>query len=98
MPTEEEPMAEIDLPGDELERMSQLLGRVMELIDTKSGGFDESAVGGPMASSGRHFDDKWSDGRTQLKRQGNQLKDACDEIVKAFTDQDNEQANSLKQQ
>jgi hypothetical protein len=51
-----------------------------------------------MASSGRHFDDKWSDGRTQLKRQGNQLKDACDEIVKAFTDQDNEQANSLKQQ
>jgi len=90
-------MAEIDIPGDELERMSALLSRVMELIDTKSGSFDETVVGSPLASSGRHFDDKWSDGRTQLKRQGNQPKDACDEIVKSFTDQDNAQAESLKQ-
>ncbi|MFF3560465.1 hypothetical protein ACFYXS_10580 [Streptomyces sp. NPDC002574] len=88
-------MAEIQIPGDELEDLSGLLGRVMELIDTKPTGFDETAVGAPLASSGGHFESAWSDGRTQLKRQGNQLKDACDQIVKAFTDYDNQSADSL---
>ncbi|MER5768558.1 hypothetical protein [Streptomyces sp. NPDC001985] len=88
-------MAEIEIPGDELERMARLLGRVMELVETRASGFDAAAVGPPLAASGGTFDERWNDGRFQLKRNCTSLKDACEAVVKGFTDADNEMASSL---
>ncbi|MFE3093031.1 hypothetical protein ACFXG1_04310 [Streptomyces sp. NPDC059248] len=89
-------MAEIDMPGAEVERMAQLIGRVMELVDTRSAGFDAVAVGPPLAAAGRDFDDAWSDGRFQLKRECKGLKEGCEAIVKGFADADREMAATLK--
>ncbi|MER5176958.1 hypothetical protein ABT009_01015 [Streptomyces sp. NPDC002896] len=89
-------MAEIEMPGDEVERLGTLLRRVMELIDTKPAGFNAADVGPPLVRSGSNFDKKWNDGRTQVKRNSKDLKDACEAIVKAFADADNQQAQALK--
>ncbi|MFG3296860.1 hypothetical protein ACGF3G_49840 [Streptomyces sp. NPDC048179] len=88
-------MAEIEMPGDEVERLGQLLGRVMDLIETKPTGFNASDVGRPLVDAGSNFDKKWDDGRTQLKRNSKDLKDACEAIVKAFKDADDQQAAAL---
>lgn len=45
--------------------------------------------------AGDNFDRKWNDGRTQLKRNSKDLRDACEAIVKAFADADNQQASAL---
>ncbi|MGV9311639.1 hypothetical protein ACWDR0_05535 [Streptomyces sp. NPDC003691] len=89
-------MAEIDVPGTEVEQMGQLLGRVMELVDTRSAGFDAVAVGPPLAAAGARFDEAWDDGRFQLKRECKGLKEGCEAIVKGFADADKEMAASLK--
>ncbi|MFJ8111287.1 hypothetical protein [Streptomyces sp. NPDC096132] len=88
-------MAEIDMPGDEVERLGALLRRVMDIIDTRPSGFDAAAVGPPLARSGGNFDKKWGDGRTQVKRNSKDLRDACEAIVKAFADADTQLAESL---
>ncbi|MGW1024041.1 hypothetical protein ACWD4J_10015 [Streptomyces sp. NPDC002577] len=88
-------MAEIEMPGDEVERLGTLLGRVVQLVETKPTGFNANDVGAPMVRSGSHFDDKWKDGRTQLKRNSKDLKDACEAIVKAFADADTQMGQSL---
>ncbi|MEW1552037.1 hypothetical protein [Streptomyces tsukubensis] len=89
-------MAEIDMPGAEVERMGQLIGRVMELIDTRAAGFDAVAVGPPLAAAGRDFDEAWNDGRFQLKRECKGLKEGCEMIVKGFAEADREMVSSLK--
>ncbi|KAK1177403.1 hypothetical protein B7755_004060 [Streptomyces sp. NBS 14/10] len=89
-------MTEINVPGDEVERLGALLRRVTELIDTKTSGFDAADVGPPLAGSGANFDDEWKDGRFQVKRNTKDLKDACEAIIKAFADADNQQADALK--
>ncbi|MEU5976850.1 hypothetical protein [Streptomyces sp. NPDC047315] len=90
-------MAEIDMPGTEVQSMGELLGRVMDLIETRSAGFDAVAVGPPLAAAGSNFDDRWNDGRFQLKRECKTLKDGCEAIVKAFADADKEMASALKE-
>ncbi|MEU6196710.1 hypothetical protein [Streptomyces sp. NPDC047061] len=89
-------MAEIDMPGDEVERLGTLLRRVTELIETRSTGFDADAVGRPLVDAGSHFDKKWGDGRTQLKRNSKDLQDACEAIVKAFADADEQMGSQLQ--
>ncbi|MEV4426213.1 hypothetical protein ACN9M0_31210 [Streptomyces sp. R-07] len=89
-------MAEIDMPGDEVERLGALLRRVVELIDTKPSGFTAEDVGPPLARSGGNFDDEWNDGRTQVKRNTKDLTNACEAIVKAFDDFDRQMGDSLK--
>ncbi|MFF4252696.1 hypothetical protein [Streptomyces sp. NPDC001663] len=88
-------MAEINMPGDEVERLGTLLRQVMDLIETRSSGFDADAVGRPLVDAGSNFDKKWNDGRTQLKRNSKDLREACEAIVKAFADADNQQASAL---
>ncbi|UIX31052.1 hypothetical protein [Streptomyces sp. GQFP] len=90
-------MAEIDMPGDEVARVRDLLGRVMELVETKASGFNAADVGPPLERSGDNFDKKWNDGRFQLKRNGKVLRDACEAIVKAFEDADRDMGQQLKE-
>ncbi|MEU9605580.1 hypothetical protein [Streptomyces sp. NPDC048057] len=89
-------MAEIDMPGAEVESMGALLARVMELIETRASGFDAVAVGPPLAAAGREFDERWNDGRFQLKRECKALREGCEAIVKGFADADKEMASALK--
>ncbi|MGW2180227.1 hypothetical protein ACWCXX_19365 [Streptomyces sp. NPDC001732] len=89
-------MAEIEMPGDEVERLGELLRRVMDLIDTGPTGFNAQDVGPPLVRSGTDFDDEWKDGRVQVKRNSKDLKDACEAIVKAFDDFDRQMGASLK--
>ncbi|MEU2653741.1 hypothetical protein ABZ615_00285 [Streptomyces sp. NPDC007325] len=89
-------MAEIEMPGDEVERLGGLLRRVVELIDTKPTGFTAEDVGPPLARSGGNFDEEWNDGRVQVKRNTKDLTDACEAIVKAFDDFDRQMGDSLK--
>ncbi|MFJ2770615.1 hypothetical protein [Streptomyces sp. NPDC087300] len=90
-------MAEIEMPGDEVERLGALLRQVMDLIDTKPTGFSAADVGPPLESSGTNFDDEWKDGRVQVKRNSKELRDACESIVKAFADFDDQMGASLKE-
>ncbi|MFJ1882428.1 MULTISPECIES: hypothetical protein [unclassified Streptomyces] len=90
-------MAEIEMPGDEVQRLGELLGRVMDLIDTRPSGYDPEDVGPPLVRPGTNFDDAWKDGRVQLKRNSKDLKDACAAIVKAFEEFDTKMGSSLKE-
>ncbi|MEU6357820.1 hypothetical protein ABZ896_52480 [Streptomyces sp. NPDC047072] len=89
-------MTQINMPGEEVERLGVLLRRVIELIDTQASGFSPADVGLPLVRSGGEFDDRWNDGRFQLKRDSKDLKDACEAIVKAFADADQEMGRSLR--
>ncbi|MFD8013578.1 hypothetical protein [Streptomyces sp. NPDC058955] len=89
-------MAEIEMPGDEVERLGGLLRRVVELIDTRPSGFTAEDVGPPLVRPGSNFDEQWNDGRTQVKRNTKDLQDACEAIVKAFDDFDRQMGESLK--
>ncbi|MFF3786198.1 hypothetical protein [Streptomyces sp. NPDC001933] len=90
-------MAEIEMPGDEVQRLGELLGRVMDLIDTRPSGYDPEDVGPPLVRPGTNFDEQWKDGRVQVKRNSKDLKDACEAIVKAFADFDTKMGSSLKE-
>ncbi|MEL5955760.1 hypothetical protein AADR41_13485 [Streptomyces sp. CLV115] len=90
-------MAEIEMPGDEVQRLGELLGRVVDLIDTRPSGYDPEDVGPPLVRPGTNFDDAWKDGRVQVKRNSKDLKDGCAAIVKAFAEFDTEMGSSLKE-
>jgi hypothetical protein len=88
---------EVDIPGTDVENLGNLLGQVIDAITKKHYiPFEEQSVGRPMVAAGQNFDGKWSDGRKNLQRQCQHLKEACDQIVKAFTDVDNQAADQLK--
>lgn len=89
-------MAVVEIPGDEIERLSNALGTVLDLIDGKAPPFmTEREVGAPLADAAQFFDEEWDDGRTQLRRECEALKDACDQIVKTFTETDDGLGKSL---
>ncbi|MET9921959.1 hypothetical protein ABZZ04_33550 [Streptomyces sp. NPDC006435] len=90
-------MAEIEMPGDEVQRLGELLGRVVELIDTRPSGYNPADVGPPLVRPGTDFDEAWKDGRVQVKRNSKDLKDGCDAIVKAFAEFDTGMGSSLKE-
>ncbi|MFI9048251.1 hypothetical protein [Streptomyces sp. NPDC053427] len=88
---------EIEIPGDDVKSLGNLLGQVLDRIDRKDPlALDERAVGEPMVDAANEFDDRWNDGRKNLRRQCEQLKQACDQIMKAFEDADKETADTLK--
>ncbi|MEU9317363.1 hypothetical protein [Streptomyces sp. NPDC048295] len=89
-------MAEIEMPGDEVQRLGELLGRVVDLIDTRPSGYNPADVGPPLVRPGTNFDDAWKDGRVQVKRNSKDLKEGCDAIVKAFAEFDTKMGSALK--
>ncbi|GLF94650.1 hypothetical protein [Streptomyces yaizuensis] len=59
-------MAEIDVPGDGVKRAGTLLGRVLDLSETKASGFDVATVGPPRARPGLPTDRKRRDDRLRI--------------------------------
>ena len=88
--------SDVYIPGDELTELSSLLGGVLNLIDTDRGAVaTPEVVGWPMTRAAANFDDKWGDGRYQLRKESKALKEAADQILQAFGDADNQAADSL---
>jgi hypothetical protein len=90
-------MADIKIPGSELEEVSRSLGFVLDNIDTDKSGIDlDRAVGYPLVDQGDNFERRWEDGREQLHRQCDAIKKAVDQILEQFKDTDDKAVAHLE--
>jgi hypothetical protein len=90
-------MAEqVRVPGAELEELRDLLHRVARFVDdeTRVNVLDE-AVGAPLRDAARNFEDRWADGRYQLRKQCDELAGAITTILDTFTQTDDQVADPL---
>jgi hypothetical protein len=93
-------MAEqVRVPGAELEELGALLSRVAQFVDdeTKVNVLDE-AVGPPLQEPAQNFEDRWTDGRYQLRKQCEELAEIIKTILDTFADTDNKVAAPLSEQ
>jgi hypothetical protein len=89
-------MSDIFVPGDALDEVSRSLAVVLDNIDTAAGGVDlNSVLGYPLIDAANNFEGRWSDGRIQLKRQCEEIRDAVDQIRTVMQDTDDKAAASL---
>lgn len=88
--------SDIVVPGEDLERASEGIGRMLQHIDTTRGPADlRSVVGDPVSDAADHFESRWSDGRAQLHREGKEIREAIQKVIDAFVDTDNQAGDSL---
>ncbi|MEW2289498.1 hypothetical protein [Streptomyces sp. NPDC047841] len=84
--------SDVNIPGSELKEAQDMLGFVHDHIDIGHHTFDFDAAFGPELSHGsaQHFENKWEDGKHQLQKQVQGIRDAIGNILDAFekTDQD----------
>ncbi|WP_427924611.1 hypothetical protein [Streptomyces sp. cg40] len=84
--------SQIVIPGDELEEARSTLGFVHDFIDIGHHTFDFDAMFGRELSRGsaQNFENKWEDGKNQLKKQVKDVQDAIGNVLDSFakTDQD----------
>jgi hypothetical protein len=91
-------MAEdVYIPGDDLEEAKQNLTAVHDQIDLDHHTFDFDAAFGPELGRGsaQHFEDRWSDGRYQLKKQIEGVRDEISNILDTFDKTDQDAAQGL---
>ncbi|QIQ06459.1 hypothetical protein [Streptomyces liangshanensis] len=89
-------MADIFIPGDELDDARQALSFVLDHIDIQANEFDFPAMFGPgLRNAAQNFDDKWNDGRERLQKQVKEIKKAMDSIADEFAKTDNDAASNL---
>ena len=92
-------MADISIPGDDIESGRDNMRQVMELFDSSntSQANIAAAVGndGNVVGAAKHFDKRWRDGRTQLKDEGQGIIDALTKVIDTFTDTDNQIGDQL---
>jgi hypothetical protein len=84
--------SDIYIPGDELTETHDMLGFVHDFIDIGHNTFNFDAGFGPELSRGaaQNFEDRWEDGKHQLQKQVEGIRDAIDDILTSIakTDQD----------
>jgi hypothetical protein len=86
-------MADIYVPGDELQTANDQLGRVLALIDAGGRPADlATALGNSpdVLDAAQLFDDRWSDGRYQMSKEGTEISDKITECLDAFTSTDDD--------
>ncbi|MFJ9029478.1 hypothetical protein ACIRQP_13310 [Streptomyces sp. NPDC102274] len=89
---------DIFIPGDELDAARQALHFVDGKIDIGTTQFDfEKAFGPDLAIHGaaQNFENKWVDGKKQLKKQVEDLMKAMDSIMDSFQKTDNDAVAGL---
>lgn len=89
---------DIFIPGDELDAARQALGFVEDNIDIGHHTFDfEKAFGPELSGHGaaQNFENKWNDGKQQLRKQVADLKKAMDSLMDSFTKTDNDAVANL---
>ncbi|MEU5536013.1 hypothetical protein [Streptomyces sp. NPDC020362] len=84
--------SDVSIPGSELKEAQDMLGFVHDFIDIGHHTFDFDAAFGRELSHGsaQHFENKWEDGKHQLQKQVQGIRDAIGNILDSFekTDQD----------
>jgi hypothetical protein len=92
-------MAEdVFIPGDDLQQAEDMLNFIDNFIDIGKNTFDFDASfgsGGQLRKSAGNFEKKWSDGRTQLKKEIGGVKDAVQNILDSFSKTDQDAASNL---
>lgn len=93
-------MALIDVPGDELMRIHDLLRRTKEMMDTgitrEMGRARFDALGNRTLQDGaRDFERSWGDGRFVLGRDLEGVRDAAKAVVDAFEQTDQATVDAL---
>ncbi|MEV0625826.1 hypothetical protein ACI2LC_11830 [Nonomuraea wenchangensis] len=90
-------MAEINIPGDELEEVSRALAFVLEHIDISSARVDLGrAVGPGLIDQAENFENRWGDGRFQLRREAEEIRSQIDQILETFKQADDAAGASLE--
>jgi hypothetical protein len=88
---------DVYVPGDDLKQAQDMLTFIHDFIDIGHHTFDFDAAFGRELSHGaaQHFEDRWSDGRYQLKKQVEGVRDAIGNILDSFDKTDQDAAQSL---
>ncbi len=92
-------MAEVRIPGDELESAATNMERVLELLGptTKPPGLAEMlGEGTEVLRAARDFENRWDDGQVQLEQEAGDIQKALKQVLEAFTTADNQAADALE--
>ncbi len=92
-------MADIQIPGDDIESARDNMRQVMDLFDSSNTTQANiaAATGNDklVTDAAHHFDKRWKDGHTQLKDEGQAIIDALTKVIDTFTDTDNQIGDQL---
>jgi hypothetical protein len=92
-------MADLFIPGDEIESAKDNMQHVIQLFDSSSTSSPslQEAVGGDglVIGTAEHFDSRWNFGRSQLKQEGQHIIDSLTKVLDVFTNTDNQLAAQL---
>ncbi|GAA5192383.1 hypothetical protein GCM10023322_51860 [Rugosimonospora acidiphila] len=92
-------MTVIDVPGEELQQVHDLLQRTSDLMDSspiKSMGSVVDTLGQKDLESAAHnFESKWSDGRYVVSKDLTGVRDAAKSVVDAFAQTDEQTVAAL---
>ena len=91
-------MAEdVFIPGDDLQTAEDTMKFIDDFIDIDRNQFDFDSAFGPgrLLDSANNFENKWNDGRGQLKKEIGGVKDAIANILDSFSKTDQDAAGNL---
>ncbi|KMS88036.1 MULTISPECIES: hypothetical protein [Streptomyces] len=89
--------SDVNIPGSELQEAQDMLGFVHDYIDIGHHTFDFDAAFGPELSHGsaQNFEKRWTDGKHQLQKQVQGVRDAIGNILSSFEKTDQDAASNL---
>lgn len=88
--------SDIVIPGEDLQQAADAMRRVLQTINVKRSSADfNRVVGSPVRGAAENFEDRWDAGRKQLRTECDDIVQAIDMILDAFTSVDNQSGNSL---
>ncbi|MEV6345570.1 hypothetical protein [Actinoplanes sp. NPDC051851] len=86
----------IVVPGEDLQEAAASMRRVLQHINVKRSSADfTQVVGAPVRGSAENFEDRWDAGRKQLRQECDDIVQAIDTILDAFTAVDEQSGDSL---
>ena len=93
-------MADIKVPFEELQRLIVSLDNVMGILehDTTPLNFQQTlGDANDVIAAAVVFDDRWNDGREQIRNEGKQIRDKVQEVVEAFKATDDALADGISE-
>ena len=92
-------MSVIDVPGDELERVHDLLQRISDLMNSnqiRNMGAEVDTLGHrDLEKAGHHFEKRWGDGRHVVGKDMEGVRDAAKAVADAFREADEQTGAAL---
>ncbi|WP_431911948.1 hypothetical protein [Micromonospora carbonacea] len=88
--------SDIVVPGEDLQQAAEAMRRVLQTINVKRSSADfNRVVGSPVRDAAENFEDRWDAGRKQLREECDDIVQAIDMILDAFTAVDEQGGASL---